>query len=160
MPFIGKLLIECAVAFVATWAFAALFNVPKEQYVFCGLTGAAGWACYLAVLAVQPSEPIACVAASVVLALMSRVFAARRRCPSTVFLISGIFPLVPGAGIYYTAYYFIMGDNAGGAYYGVHTLKIAVAIAIGIVIVLALPAGFVRPFLTRAQRKEEAARRK
>ena len=35
-----------------------------------------------------------------------------RRCPATVFLISGIFALVPGAGLYYTAYYFIMGDNA------------------------------------------------
>ena len=40
-----------------------------------------------------------------------------------MFLISGIFALVPGAGIYYTAYYFIMGDNAMAVAKGVETFK-------------------------------------
>ena len=52
----------------------------------------------------------------------------------TVFLICGIFPLVPGAGIYYTAYYFIMGDNAMALSKGIETIKIAVAIALAIVL--------------------------
>ena len=28
----------------------------------------------------------------------------------TIFLISGIFPLVPGAGVYWTAYYIVMDE--------------------------------------------------
>ena len=40
------------------------------------------------------------------------MFAIVIKMPVTVFLLSGIFPLVPGAGIYYTAYYFIQGNNA------------------------------------------------
>ena len=61
-------------------------------------------------------------------------------------------PLVPGAGIYYTVYAFITGDNAGALFKGVETLKIAGAIALGIVLVLALPRGVFRVFAAREKR--------
>ena len=77
--------------------------------------------------------------AAVVLTMMSRIFAVWRKTPVTVFLICGIFPLVPGAGIYYTAYYFIMGDNAMALSKGIETIKIAVAIALAIVFVFSMP---------------------
>ena len=49
------------------------------------------------------------------------------------------FPLVPGAGIYYTAYYFIQNENALALAKGISTFKIAVALAIGISLVLCVP---------------------
>ena len=82
---------------------------------------------------------IASFAATLILTALSRCFAVWRRTPITIFLICGIFPLVPGAGIYYTAYYFIVGDNAMAAAKGTETLKIAVAITLGIVLILSLP---------------------
>ena len=127
------------VAFVATVAFGVLFQVPKEQYAFSGICGAAGWLCYLLVMQNYPSTTIASFAAAVVLTMMSRIFAVWRKTPVTVFLICGIFPLVPGAGIYYTAYYFIMGDNAMALSKGIETIKIAVAIALAIVFVFSMP---------------------
>ena len=141
--------LQFGVAFAATVAFAVLFHVPREQYAWCGFTGAAGWACYLAWMAVWPSAPMASLVATAVLTVFSRAFAAPRRCPSTVFLICGIFPLVPGAGFFYTAYAFILGDMDGCAAHGAQTLKIAVAIALGIVAVFALPAGAFRVFERR-----------
>ena len=53
--------------------------------------------------------------------------------------VTGIFPLVPGAGIYYSAYYFIQGDNALALANGISTFKIAVALAVGIALVLGIP---------------------
>lgn len=106
-----SLLAQTAVSFVATVSFAILFQVPREQYVYSGLCGAAGWLCYLLVMQNYPSPAVASFAAVVVLTVMSRIFAVRRKTPVTVFLICGIFPLVPGAGIYYTAYNFIIGNN-------------------------------------------------
>ena len=41
--------------------------------------------------------------AALPLTLACRLFAIRFRAPVTLFLLCGIFPLVPGAGIYYTA---------------------------------------------------------
>ena len=61
---------------------------------------------------------------------------------------------VPGAGIYYTAYYFIMGDNAMAVAKGVETFKIAVALAVGIVLVLALPGRLFEAFAPRAGKKK------
>lgn len=45
--------------------------------------------------------------ATLCLTIMARIFAAARSMPVTVYLLSGIFPLVPGAGIFYTAYYLL-----------------------------------------------------
>ena len=59
-----------------------------------------------------------------------------------------------GAGIYYTAYYFIMGDNAMAVAKGVETFKIAVALAVGIVLVLALPGRLFEAFAPRAGKKK------
>ncbi len=46
---------------------------------------------------------------------------------------------MPGAGIYYTAYYFIQGNNALALSNGISTFKVAVALAIGITLVLSVP---------------------
>ena len=67
------------------------------------------------------------------------VFAVVRKTPITVFLISGIFPIVPGAGIYYASYYLIMNDTILANAKGIETVKIAGEIALGIVVVLAIP---------------------
>ena len=148
-----RLLVQCAVSFAAVMAFAILFHAPRREWVPCGLTGMVGWVVYW--LAVQGG--ISVVAASFCgtlgLALLSRVLAVVRRCPVTVFLTGGIFPLVPGACIYYTVYAFITGDNAAAVFKGVETLKIAGVIALGIVLVLALPKGVFRVFAAREKRQ-------
>lgn len=149
----AQLLVQCGVSFIAVLAFAILFHAPRREWAPCGLTGMVGWVVYW--LAVQGGVSV--VAASLygalALALLSRVLAVVRRCPVTVFLTGGIFPLVPGAGIYYTVYAFITGDNAGALFKGVETLKIAGAIALGIVLVLALPRGVFRVFAAREKRQ-------
>ena len=73
------------------------------------------------------------------LTALSRLFAITHRAPVTLFLLCGIFPLVPGAGIYYTAYYFIRNDQRLCTNKGVETIKIAVAIALGIAVVCSIP---------------------
>ena len=132
------LIIEMIVAFFATAAFAILFNVPKNQWAFCGLTGSIGWLFYR-IFSVPYGVVIATFIAVLILTLLSRIFSVIRRAPVTLFLVAGIFPLVPGVGIYYTSYYFIMGELAEAAAKGMETLKLAIAIALGIMCVLSIP---------------------
>ena len=61
------------------------------------------------------------------------------KMPDSRNTVTGIFPLVPGAGIYYTAYYFIQGNNALALSNGISTFKVAVALAVGISLVLSVP---------------------
>ena len=132
------LCIELIVAVFATGAFAVLFNVPKNQWGYAGLTGGIGWVFYRAF---SPSfgSTIATFIAVLVLTLLSRIFAVIRQAPVTVFLVCGIFPLVPGVGIYYTSYHFIVEDGLLASDFGMETVRIAIAIALGIMFILSLP---------------------
>lgn len=128
---------------IGTVGFSVLYGVPKQYYPYCGVTGGAGWLMY-SILIPFYSPPEATLFASAVVILLSRLFAVRGHCPVTIFLISGIFPLVPGAGVYWTAYYIVTNDVALAAQTGFTALKVAVAIVLGIVFVFQLPQGLFR----------------
>ncbi|MGL4344429.1 MAG: threonine/serine exporter family protein [Cellulosilyticaceae bacterium] len=130
---------QLIVAFFATISFSVLFHIPKNQCIYCGLTGAVGWFCYVTACHYGASVVLASFIATTALTSLARLFAVCRKMPITLFLVAGIFPLVPGAGIYYTAYHFIMAENQLAVSKGVETAKIAVAIAIGIVCIFSLP---------------------
>lgn len=130
---------QTAVAFVSTVAFSIIFHTPRREWLCTGATGAIGWLVYLAAMGLDAGTVAASFFATVALTWVSRVFSFARKAPVTVFLICGIFPLVPGAGIYYTGYHFFMSDNSLAMSTGLETIKIAVSIALGIGIVLSLP---------------------
>ena len=111
-PTLLNWLFQTAVAFVSTIAFAIIFHTPRREYLFCGITGGVGWLVYLICMYANLGVVAASFFATVALAWFSRVFAFCRKTPVTVFLITGIFPLVPGAGIYYTGYHLFMSDNS------------------------------------------------
>ena len=131
-------IIEFFVAFFATAAFAVLFCVPAKHWGFTGITGGVGWIFYRYFTQSQ-GVVIATFIAVIAVTLLSRIFAVIRRAPVTIFLVTGIFPLVPGVGIYYTSYYFIMDEFRMASEKGVETLRVAIAIAIGIMCVLIIP---------------------
>ena len=68
------------------------------------------------------------------MAFLSHILARIKKAPVTVFLIAGILPTVPGAGIYRTVYYLIQGDQALSTHYLISTLHTAGAIALAIFI--------------------------
>ena len=148
----GELCAQFIAAFLATVAFAVLVNAPRSEFLCAGITGALGWLVYCLCLRGGLSAVGASFLAALALAFVSRVFAVARRCPATVFLIGGIFALVPGAGVYYMAYYFIQGDNQAAFASGFGALQVAIALAVGIVLVMALPG---RLFRVLAPKKQE-----
>lgn len=130
-------------AMMGTIAFSLLFGVPRKYYIWCGLIGGAGWAVYV-LASGYVSGAGTSFAATVVVIFLSRAAAVVNRCPVTIFLISGIFPLVPGAGIYWTVYYLVTEQLGLAVYTGYEAVKAAVAIVLGIVFVFELPQGVFR----------------
>ena len=127
-------------AAVGTVAFALLFGVPRKYYFYCGLVGGAGWLIYvLLTRRLSATETEAIFFATLGVILLCRVFAVREECPVTVFLIAGIFPLVPGTRIYWTAYYAVTDQLALAQQNGFAALKDALAIVLGIVVIFELP---------------------
>ena len=140
--------LQVLVAFVSTIAFAVIFHAPRKELFFTGLTGGIGWLVYLLAGALGSGVVASSFLATLALAWLSRAFSFSRRAPVTVFLICGIVPLVPGAGIYYTGYNFFMGNDALALEKGLETIKIAIAIALGTGIVQSLP-----PFLFHRKKR-------
>ncbi len=131
---------EIICAAIGTVAFALIFGVPGKYYIYCAFVGAAGWTLYSVLTnfaGLTATE--ATFFATVLVMLISRSMAVFERCPVTVFLISGIFPLVPGAGIYWTAYYLVTNQLSQAAHSGFAAVKVAVAIVLAIVLVFELP---------------------
>ena len=128
-------------SFIGTIAFSMLFNVHSKYYMYCGLTGMTGWVTYC--LLVPDTSPVfATFLGTMMVVFLSRILAVWRKCPITVFLISGIFPLIPGTSVYYTAYYFVRNDLHMAVDKGITALKLAFAIVLGIVFVVSIPRKF------------------
>lgn len=136
------MMIELMSAAVGTVAFALLFGVPKKYYLPCGVIGAAGWLMYRMMLAINIGDTFAVFFATVLIVLLSRFAAVRKKCPATVFLITGIFPLVPGAQFYWAAYYLVTNQISDFQASGFAAVKIMVAIVLGIIFVFELPHKF------------------
>ena len=80
-----------------------------------------------------------CELGCIVLTLLSRMLSIALKMPSTVFIVTGIFPLVPGAGIYHTAYALVSRNMEAFTLRGMQTLALAGAIALGILIGMGFP---------------------
>ena len=126
-------------ALLGTIAFSILFGAPRRFYLDCGITGMLGWAVYLLMLRHTGISVVgAAFFATFMAAAASHFLAVARRCPVTVFLIGGIIPLVPGGGIFWTAYHLVANHLGMAVDSGFLALKVTIAIAGGIIVATAI----------------------
>lgn len=131
--------LQTVVSFVASAAFSIIFHSPSRHVIAAGLTGAFGWLIYIILMHYGTDTVTASFFATVGLSALARMFSFKRKAPVTIFLITGIFPLVPGIGIYQTGYSLFMSDTINTARLGLQTIEIAVVMALGMGIVLSMP---------------------
>lgn len=142
---IHNLIMHVICPFVGTVAFAVLFNVPRRFYLCCGCTGVAGWLMYRITGSYGASAATASFCGTLVVVLLSRILTVIMKCPITIFLVSGIIPLVPGAGIYYTVFYLVNNELQEAGRRGMESAKVAFAIVLAIVFVVSLPSKYFQP---------------
>lgn len=131
--------IQLPAAFIGTVGFSALFGTPRKYYLYCGLAGMMGWCAYLWVETTGAERVVAAAfCGALTVAMISSVLAVILKCPTTVFLICGIIPLVPGGGIFWTAYYLVGDQLRQAATMGFTALKVTIAIAGGIILINAI----------------------
>jgi len=138
-PQTAGFVVQLVAAFLGTVSFAALFGVPRKYYFDAGFCGTMGWLLYLILsryTAMSPVEVLFC--ATVLVTMIALLQSKAQKCPITVFLISGIFPLVPGAGIFWTSYNIVSNHISNAVQTGFDALKATVAIAFGILAVMEL----------------------
>ncbi|MDD4723108.1 MAG: threonine/serine exporter family protein [Acidaminococcaceae bacterium] len=130
------MLVSIFFAFIATIAFGKLFNTPRRVLVLGGLVGAIGFAVYIYMKDVLGySSMLSNFAGTIVLSIISEVFARIFKEPVTVFSIPGIIPLVPGLPLYRAMNFFMRNAYNVGMEKMVQASLDATAIALGILLI-------------------------
>ena len=101
------MIIQVFSAFWAIAMFSILTETPKRFLPYAAFSGGFAWWAYLVINNLTHSTLQATFFSILAMAFLSHILARIKKAPVTVFLIAGILPTVPGAGIYRTVYYLI-----------------------------------------------------
>ena len=121
-------------SFVGCIGFAILFNIHGPGGLLCALGGVLTWAVYAGVLFFGGSELIGYFWGAVVASGYAEVMARIRKYPAISYLVVSVFPLIPGASVYYTMNYAVRSEMDLFASQGMHTIAIAGVMAVGILL--------------------------
>ena len=125
-------LIPCA---IGCFGFCVVFNIHGRGGLLCTLGGVLTWAIYKLALSLGSGDLAALFSATLFAAIYSEIMARIRRCPAISYLVIAIFPLIPGAGVYYTMNYAVQGKMDHFISKGVHTAAEAGIMAVAILLV-------------------------
>ena len=130
-----NLLEELLPCLIGCFGFAVIFNIHGPGGLLCIVGGALAWSVYILVLAQTGSELHGYFWGAFVASFYSEIMARIRKYPAISYLVVSIFPLIPGAGVYYTMNYAVQGQMDKFASQGMHTAAIAGIMAVGILLV-------------------------
>ena len=128
-------LVQCIVCLIGCIGFAILFNVHSLGLPLGALGGGMTWAVYLLAIHVTGNIFVANFWAAAFAAAYAEMMARIRKFPATSYMVVSLFPLLPGAGIYYTMGYALEGNVNLAVHKGLQTAAVAGAMAVGILLV-------------------------
>lgn len=125
---------QCLWAFTGSYAFGVIFNIRGKNNIYAALGGLFAWVMYLFMGNFSQSTITQFFTAAIAISFYAEFMAIWRKAPVTVFIISGMIPLVPGGTIFETMQELIMGNYMKSYQLGIYTIAIAGSIAMGILI--------------------------
>lgn len=134
-PVVYSLPAEAVAAFIGSIGFAILFNIHGPGMLLCGLGALLTWCAYRFGLSHGASNVMASFWATVMAAGYAEIMARVRKYPVISYLVVSIFPLIPGAGVYYTMNYAVRGDMVNFAEQGTNTIAVAAMMAVSMLLV-------------------------
>lgn len=127
--------IQCIATAIGCAGFVIVFNIHGMGFIYCTLGGILTWIAYCVTLYLGGSSTLAYFVGGVIAATYSETMARIRKYPAISYLVISIFPLIPGAGIYYSAGYLIKKEMALFTDKASQTIAIAGVLAVGILLV-------------------------
>ena len=130
-----SLVMQCVACFVGCVGFAILFNIHGPGILLCAFGGMLTWLAYSLFLLWGSGDIGAYFGATVIASAYAEAMARIRKYPAISYLVVSAFPLIPGAGVYYTMRCAVEGDITAFSDKGMHTVAIAGVMAVGILLV-------------------------
>lgn len=120
---------------MGTFGFSLLFRSNKNRVLISSVGGALVCIVYAVSCHFFEHEMIQNIFPALTATVYSEIMARVTKAPATPILACSIIPLVPGGKLYYTTYYFVIGETE--LFYDslVALLRIASGLAVGIILV-------------------------
>lgn len=126
--------LQCIVCLISCIGFSILFNIHGPGTLLCALGGFLSWAVYCISIKLGCSDILAYFWSTLFASLYSEIMARIRKYPAISYLVVSIFPMLPGAGIYYSMNHAVQGRMDLFASIGIHTAAIAGIMAVAILL--------------------------
>ncbi|WP_067839487.1 threonine/serine exporter family protein [Amphibacillus sediminis] len=124
---------QLLVSFIAAAGFAIIFNTPRQVLWPCGLVGMCGWFVYTLLGLANVDAVVATLIASIIVAVISQLFAKWFRTPILIFNVAGIIPFVPGGLAYDAMRQFVENNYDMAIQLAARVVLLSGAIALGLV---------------------------
>lgn len=120
---------------IGTFGFTLLFRSNKNRVIISAVGG--GLTCIIYVISCKyfQHEMMQNLFPAFAATVYSEIMARMTKAPATPILACSIIPLVPGGKLYYTTYYFVVGEMENFYDSIVALLRIASGLAVGIILV-------------------------
>lgn len=126
--------IQSIACFLGCIGFAIQFNIHGPGGLLCALGGMITWLIYLLVVEFTGNDLTAYFWGTLFASIYAEIMARIRKYPAISYLVVSIFPLIPGAGVYYAMNYAVKGQMEAFANQGTHTAAIAGIMAVAILL--------------------------
>lgn len=126
---------QIGICVIGCLGFSVIFNIHGPGMILCAAGGSITWAVYLICMELGTGDILANFFAALAAALYAEIMARVRKYPAISYLVVSIFPLLPGAGIYYTMHHLVSKNMTAFSQVGMHTIAVAGSIAVGILMI-------------------------
>ncbi len=120
---------------VGTLGFSLLFKSNPQRTLFNAMGGMITCIIYVVCCEVFDHEFMQNFFPALAATAYAEIMARLLKAPATPILACSIIPLVPGGKLYYTTYYFVVGQMGLFKYTLTQTLRIAAGLAVGIIVI-------------------------
>ena len=134
-PLVHLYEIQNIATFIACAGFCIIFNIHGFGIAICALGGMLTWIVYCVCGYFGCDIYVSYFFSAVVAAGYSEIMARVRKYPAISYLVIAIFPLIPGAGIYYATSFLMQSNQEAFTQKALQTIGIAGVIAVGILVI-------------------------
>lgn len=125
-------MIKLLCAALGTLGFGLIFNANKNKLVYIMIGGFMNYLAYMLTYELTKNIFLASGVCAVVTSLYSEILAIILKCPSTIFILTGLIPSVPGSSLFYTMQNLVLGNSSEALNQGIITMEVTLGIVSGI----------------------------
>ncbi len=125
-------MINLLYAALGTLGFGILFNANKNKFIYIMIGGFLNYLGYMLTFNLTGNIFLSSGICAIVTSVYSNVLAKILKCPSTIFILTGLIPSVPGSSLFYTMQNIVLGNSKIALAQGIITIEVILGIVSGI----------------------------